>query len=102
VGKWVNQGPRGVSVLEFSPSDRHILGPARGVFHYSVVLDDGRMFTGDGAYTYRSILPNRGWLILTFADGHVTREHEVTSNPNALSIVHYGVSRMYVRETPHK
>jgi hypothetical protein len=97
-GKWINQGPKGVSVLEFFPGDRHIIGPVRGVFHYSVVLDDGRMINGDGAYVYRSVLPNRGWLILHFADGSVTREHEVTRDPNSLSIAHYGVTRTYVRQ----
>src|SRR5271167_4498043 len=76
-GKWINQGPKGVSVLEILPGDRRIIGPVRGVFHYSIVLDDGRAFNGDGTYVYRSILPNRGWLVLHFADGQVTREHEV-------------------------
>ena len=97
-GKWINPGPRGVSVLDFSPGDRHIIGPTRGVFHYSIVLDDGHVINGDGAYTYRSILPNRGWLILTFADGQVTREHEVLRDSTTLIIAHYGVTRAYVRQ----
>ncbi len=97
-GKWMNQGPRGVSVMEFFPGDKHIIGPIRGVFRYTLVLDDGRVISGDGSYVYRSILPNRGWLTLNFADGQVTREHEVTRDSTSLSIAHYGVTRTYVRQ----
>jgi hypothetical protein len=98
VGKWVHEGPRGVSIMEFFPGDSRIIGPTKGRFHHSVILDDGRVIAGDGTYVYRSILPNRGWLILHFADGHVTREHEHTADSRYLRIEHHGVVRTYVRQ----
>ena len=97
-GKWVHKGPKGVSIMEFYPGERKLLGPMKGVFHHSVVLDDGRVIQGDGQYVFRSIGPNRGWLILHFADGHVTREHEHTISSSILSIRHHGVTRNYIRE----
>jgi hypothetical protein len=98
MGKWIHQGQRGVSALEFSPGERGVIGPLRGHFHYSVVLDDGRLLDGEGSYVYRSILPNRGWLVLHFADGRVSREHEVTRDSTSLNIAHYGVTWTYVRQ----
>jgi hypothetical protein len=97
-GRWVHEGPKGVSVLEFFPGESHVIGPIRGRFHHSIVLDDGRMIVGDGEYVFRSILPKRGWLVLHFADGHVTREHEHIVDANLLRIEHHGVSWTYVRQ----
>jgi hypothetical protein len=97
-GKWVHEGPKGVSILEFFPGEKHLIGPDRGRFHYSVVLDDGRVIAGEGSYLFRSVLRNRGWLVLHFADGHVTREHEHTIDSMLLRIEHYGVTRTYVRK----
>jgi hypothetical protein len=97
-GKWVHEGPKGVSVLEFFPGDKRIIGPIRGQFRHSIMLDDGRMIVGEGSYVYRSILPNRGWLILHFADGHVTREHEYIGDSGVLRIAHHGVTWTYVRQ----
>jgi hypothetical protein len=98
VGRWVHQGPRGESVLEFYPSEKHLIGPARGRFHHTLILDDGRAITGDGYYVFRSIGPKRGWLVLHFSDGHVTREHEHTLDATSLRIDHHGHSRVYVRQ----
>jgi hypothetical protein len=97
-GKWVHEGPKGVSVLEFMPGEKHVVGPVRGQFRYSIVLDDGRVIAGEGSYVYRSVLPKRGWLVLHFADGLVTREHEHIVDSNLLRIEHYGVTRTYVRK----
>jgi hypothetical protein len=97
-GKWVHEGPKGVSVLEFWPGEKHVIGPVRGHFHYSIVLDDGRVIAGEGSYVYRSVLPKRGWLVLHFADGLVTREHEHIVDSSLLRIEHYGVTRTYVRK----
>src|SRR5580704_437355 len=47
-GRWVHEGPKGVSVLEFSPGTSHVIGPVRGHFHHSIVLDDGRVIAGEG------------------------------------------------------
>jgi len=97
-GKWVHQGPKGVSVLEFFHGERHLLGPMRGQFQHSIVLDDGRVIAGNGWYVFRFIRPNHGWLILHFADGHVTREHEHTIDGTVLQLGHHGVIRTYVRQ----
>jgi hypothetical protein len=97
-GKWIYQGPKGTSVLEFLPGEKRVLGPTRGVFHHSLVLDDGRVIQGDGHYVFRSIGPNRGWLTLHFADGHVTTEHEHTTTDNSMNVRHHGVTRIYVRQ----
>jgi hypothetical protein len=97
-GKWVHQGPKGTSVLEFYPGDKPVIGPIKGRFHHSIVLDDGRVIVGEGTYVFRSVLPNRGWLVLHFADGHVTREHEHTMDANVLRIEHHGITRTYVRQ----
>jgi hypothetical protein len=97
-GKWVYPGPKGISVLEFFPGESRMVGPVRGHFHHSIILDDGRLIEGEGSYVYRSVLPKRGWLVLTFADGHVTREHEHTVDAQMLRIEHHGITRMYVRE----
>jgi hypothetical protein len=97
-GKWMHEGARGISTLEFFPGDKRIVGPVRGQFHHSVVLDDGRVIQGDGWYVYRSVVPNRGWLTLHFADGHVTTEHEHTVNSIGLRIEHHGVTRTYFRQ----
>src|ERR1700735_4822063 len=97
-GKWVYQGPKGASVLEFYPAEKRLIGPTKGVFHHSIVLDDGRVLQGDGTYVFRHVLPNRGWLTLTFSDGHVTREHEHTINGTRLEVRHHGVFRVYIRQ----
>jgi len=97
-GKWVHKGPKGVSVLEFFPGEKKLLGPVRGQFHHSLVLDDGRVIQGDGQYVLRFIVPNRGWLTLHFADGHVTKEHEHTLGASELRLRHHGVMRTYVRQ----
>ena len=96
-GKWVHEGPKGVSVLEFFPGEKHLLRPMTGVFHHSIVFDDGRVLQGDGHYVLRFAGPNRGWLVLHFSDGHVTREHEHNFGPS-LRLEHHGVSRIYVRQ----
>lgn len=98
VGKWAFQGPRGTSVMEFFPGEKHLIGPMRGSFHHSIILDDGRLIEGSGTYVFRSVLPNRGWLTLTFADGHVTTEHEQVLEGTVLSIRHHGITRNYVRQ----
>ena len=69
-GKWVHQGRKGTSIIEFFPGEKRVLGPTRGVFHHSILLDDGRVIQGDGHYVFRSVGPNRGWLTLHFA--HLT------------------------------
>jgi hypothetical protein len=97
-GKWVHQGPKGTSVIEFLPGEKRVLGPTRGVFHHSMLLDDGRVIQGDGHYVFRSVAPKRGWLILHFADGHVTREHELTNSDNSLNLRHHGLTRTYIRQ----
>lgn len=97
-GKWVHQGPRGLSVIEFFPGEKKIVGPMRGSFRHTLILDDGRVIEGTGTYTFRYVVPNRGWLTLQFADGHVTTEHEHTVSANVLSIRHHGVTRSYVRQ----
>lgn len=97
-GKWIFQGPRGVSVLEFFPGEKKVIGPMRGSFRHSIVLDDGRVIEGTGTYTFRSVLPNRGWLTLAFSDGHVTHEHEHAVGGSVLSLRHHGVVRNYVRQ----
>jgi hypothetical protein len=97
-GKWVHEGPKGVSTLEFFPGEKRLVGPERGHFHYSIVFDDGRVIVGEGSYVFRSILPRRGWLILHFEDGHVTREHEHSLDSNLLRLEHHGVTRTYVRK----
>jgi hypothetical protein len=97
-GKWVHVGPKGTSTLEFFAGEKHVIGPDRGLFHHSIVLDDGRVIQGDGSYIFRHILPNRGWLILHFADGHVTREHEHIIGSSELELRHYGVTRTYLRQ----
>jgi hypothetical protein len=97
-GKWIHQGPRGASVIEFFPGEKHVLGPTRGAFRHSIVLDDGRVIQGDGHYIFRSIGPNRGWLTLHFADGHVTHEHEHTTSDTVLNLRHHGLTRTYVRK----
>jgi len=96
-GKWVHQGPKGSSFIEFMPGEKKVLGPTRGVFHHMILLDDGRLLQGDGHYTFRSIGPNRGWLTLYFADGHVTHEHEHTTSDTMLNIRHHGMTQVYVR-----
>jgi hypothetical protein len=98
VGKWVHQGPRGASVLEFFPGEKKVVGPTRGTFRHQIYLDDGRVIQGDGYYVFRSVLPNRGWLTLHFADGHVTQEHEHTTASTVLSVRHHGITRNYVRQ----
>jgi hypothetical protein len=97
-GKWVHQGPRGVSVLEFFPGDKRLVGPVRGHFHHSIILDDGRVCEGDGHYVLRFARHNKGWLVLHFSDGHVTREHEHTFGPAELRLEHHGVLRTYIRQ----
>jgi hypothetical protein len=97
-GKWVHQGPKGTSILEFFPGEKRVVGPTRGVFHHSLVLDDGRVILGDGHYLFRSIGPNRGWLTLYFADGNVTHEHEHTATDNSMNVRHHGLTRTYVRQ----
>jgi hypothetical protein len=97
-GKWVFQGSRGISYLEIFPGEKHAIGPMRGSFRHSIVLDDGRVIEGTGTYTFRYIVPNRGWLTLTFSDGHVTTEHEHAVGANVLSLRHHGVIRNYVRQ----
>jgi hypothetical protein len=97
-GKWVHEGPKGVSVIEFFAGESRVIGPVRGRFHHTIVLDDGRVIEGEGSYVFRSILPNRGWLVLHFADGHVTREHEQTLDSRFLRIEHHGITRTYVRQ----
>jgi hypothetical protein len=97
-GKWVHKGPKGVSVLEFFQGEKKLLGPMRGQFHHSLVLDDGRVIEGDGQYTLRFIVPNRGWLTLRFADGHVTKEHEHTLGAKELRLRHHGTMWTYVRQ----
>lgn len=99
-GKWVYQGPKGTSVLEFMPGEKRVLGPTKGVFHHSLLLDDGRAIQGNGHYVFRSIGANRGWLTLHFADGHVTHEHEHTNTDNSMNVRHHGVTRSYVRQPP--
>src|ERR1700677_2644335 len=96
-GRWVHQGPKGESILEFFPGESRVIGPVRGNFHHSIVLDDGRVIVGEGSYVFRSILPNRCWLTLYVADGHVTHEREVTVDSGLLRIEHHGVTRMYAR-----
>ena len=88
---------KGASVLEFYPGERHLVRPMTGQFH-SIVLDDGRVIQGDGHYVLRFAGPNRGWLVLHFSDGHVTREHEHTFGPNTLLLEHHGTTRTYVRQ----
>lgn len=97
-GKWVHQGPKGASVMEFFAGEKHIIGPTKGAFRYTVVLDDGRVIQGDGHYLFRSIGPNRGWLTLHFADGHVTHEHEHMSKDTTLNLRHHGLTRVYQRQ----
>jgi hypothetical protein len=97
-GKWVHQGPKGTSILEFLPGEKRVVGPTRGVFHHSLLLDDGRVIQGDGHYIFRSVGPNRGWLTLHFADGNVTHEHEHTTTDNSMNVRHHGVTRTYVRQ----
>jgi hypothetical protein len=97
-GKWVHQGPRGTSVLDFFPGEKHVIGPIKGQFHHSIILDDGRVVEGNGWYVFRNVLPNRGWLILHFADGHVTREHEHTVGSTVLRLRAHGCIRDYVRQ----
>jgi len=97
-GKWVHQGPRGVSILDFYPGDKHLVGPVRGQFHHTIVFDDGRVLDGLGWYVFRNALPNRGWLALHFSDGHVTREHEHTVGGTVLRLRHHGVVRDYVHQ----
>ena len=97
-GKWVHQGPKGTSIIEFFPGEKRVLGPTRGVFHHSILLDDGRVIQGDGHYVFRSVGPNRGWLTLHFANGHVTHEHEHTSTDKSLNLRHHGLTRTYVRQ----
>jgi hypothetical protein len=75
-----------------------LIGPMRGQFRHSIVLDDGRTIVGEGSYIFRSIGPNRGWLTLTFSDGHVTHEHEHTINSSVLSVRHHGLTRNYLRQ----
>lgn len=103
-GKWVHQGPKGSSYIEFMPGEKRVLGPTRGVFHHMILLDDGRLIQGDGHYLYRSIGPNRGWLTLHFADGHVTHEHEHITTDTMLNLRHHGLTQTFVRrvdtETP--
>ena len=96
-GKWVHQGPKGTSIIEFFPGEKRVLGPTRGVFHHSILLDDGRVIQGDGHYVFRSVGPNRGWLTLHFADGHVTTEHEHTSSDTMMNLRHHGLTRTYRR-----
>jgi hypothetical protein len=96
-GKWVHQGTKGVSNLEFFPGEQPLVGPTRGTFRHSTILDDGRTVQGDGRYIFRSLGPNRGRLTLHFADGHVTKEHEHTAG-GMLSLRHHGVTRTYVRQ----
>lgn len=98
VGKWVHQGPRGTSVMEFFPGEKKLVGPTRGAFRHVIYMDDGQVIQGEGHYVFRSVLPNRGWLTLHFADGHVTAEHEHTANSTVLSIRHHGITRTYVRQ----
>lgn len=97
-GKWVHKGPKGSSYLEFFPGEKRVLGPTRGQFHHMILLDDGRLIQGDGHYVFRSIGPNRGWLTLHFADGHVTHEHEYMSTDNSMNVRHHGLTRTYVRQ----
>ncbi len=97
-GKWVHRGPRGVSVLEFFPGEKRLLGPTKGVFRHAIFLDDGRVIEGEGHYQFRSFLPNRGWLTLHFADGFVTQEHEHALDGTTLKVKHHGVTRTYVRQ----
>ena len=97
-GKWVQRDPKGASVLEFFPGDKHVIGPMRGKFHHSTLLADGRVLQGDGSYVFRFVSPNRGWLTLHFPDGHVTREHEHTLGATVLRLRHHGLVRTYVRE----
>ena len=97
-GKWVHQGPKGTSVMEFLPGEKRVVGPIRGVFHHTLLLDDGRVVQGDGHYVFRSVGPNRGWLTLHFADGHVTHEHEHTTTDKSLNLRHHGLTRIYIRQ----
>jgi hypothetical protein len=97
-GKWVHQGPKGSSYIEFLPGEKRVLGPTRGAFHHMILLDDGRLIQGDGHYVFRSIGPNRGWLTLHFADGHVTHEHEHMNTDNSMYVRHHGLTRTYVRQ----
>jgi hypothetical protein len=97
-GKWVHQGPKGTSILEFLPAEKRVVGPMRGSFHHSLLLDDGRVIHGNGHYVFRSVGPNRGWLTLHFADGQVTREHEHTTTDNSMKLRHHGLTRTYVRQ----
>lgn len=97
-GKWVFEGPKGPSILEFFPGERKLLGPTRGYFRHTVVLDNGKVINGDGSYVFRHIGPNRGWLTLHFSDGHVTTEHEHTVGGTVLSIRHHGLTRNYTRQ----
>ncbi len=97
-GKWVHADPKGVSVLEFFPGTKHLVGPIRGQFHHSILLDDGQRLEGNGFYVFRFVAPNRGWLILHFADGHVTREHEHTIDGTVLRLGHHGFIRTYLRQ----
>ncbi len=96
-GKWVHQGPKGSSFIEFLPGEKRVLGPIRGVFHHSVLLEDGRLIQGDGHYVFRSVGPKRGWLTLYFADGHVTHEHEHTSSDTMLTLRHHGLTQIFSR-----
>ena len=100
-GKWIHQGQKGTSYIEFMSGEKRVLGPTKGAFHHMILLDDGRLIQGDGHYVFRSIGPKRGWLTLYFADGHVTHEHEFTSD-TMMNIRHHGITQTYVRraETP--
>jgi hypothetical protein len=97
-GKWVHHGQRGTSVLEFFPGEKRLIGPTRGAFHHTILLDDGRVIQGDGHYIYRHVTPNRGWLTLHFSDGHVTHEHEHTTSDLVLNLRHHGLTRTYLRQ----
>jgi hypothetical protein len=97
-GKWVHNGPKGVSSLEFYPGDRMPTGAVRGHFHHSIIMDDGRVIEGYGTYVLRFATNNRGRLVLHFSDGHVTREHEHTFGPNVLRLEHHGLIRDYIRQ----
>jgi hypothetical protein len=97
-GKWVHQGPKGVSTLEFFPGDKPPIGALRGRFHHSIVLDDGRLLVGDGHYVLRRSNSHKGVLILHFSDGHSSREREHTFGANELQLEHHGVIRTYIRQ----
>jgi len=97
-GKWVHEGPKGVSFLEFYAGDKMPWGAVRGSFHHSLVMDDGRVLEGYGRYVLRFANNHRGRLVLHFSDGHVTRELEHTFGPNVMHLEHHGLVRTYVRQ----